>query len=159
MRVLLDEDVPVQVLESLQQVLHGHTIDHVDRIGWKSKKDLALLPDAGTRGYEVLVTNDKNQLEDVEESRAIRDSGMHHVRYDQDTNRGKEGLALAMASLLAAAVPCIRELEAATGQRLVHIKSIAPHQRSARYDVVDPIKDPPSYWPRGGPAPRRPRRS
>jgi len=158
-RVLLDEDVPVQVLESLQQVLHGHTIDHVDRIGWKSKKDLALLPDAGTRGYEVLVTNDKNQLEDVEESRAIRDSGMHHVRYDQDTNRGKEGLALAMASLLAAAVPCIRELEAATGQRLVHIKSIAPHQRSARYDVVDPIKDPPSYWPRGGPAPRRPRRS
>jgi hypothetical protein len=158
-RVLLDEDVPVQVLESLQQVLHGHTIDHVDRIGWKSKKDLALLPDAGKRGYEVLVTNDKNQLEDVEESRAIRDSGMHHVRYDQDTNRGKEGLALAMASLLAAAVPCIRELEAATGQRLVHIKSIAPHQRSARYDVVDPIKDPPSYWPRGGPAPRRPRRS
>ncbi len=159
MRVLLDEDVPVQVLESLQQVLHGHTIDHVDRIGWKSTKDLALLPDAGKRGYEVLVTNDKNQLEDVEESRAIRDSGMHHVRYDQDTNRGKEGLALAMASLLAAAVPCIRELEAATGQRLVHIKSIAPHQRSARYDVVDPIKDPPSYWPRGGPAPRRPRRS
>lgn len=159
MRVLLDEDVPVQVLEALQQVLHGHTIDHVDRIGWKSKNDLALLPDAGKRGYEVLVTNDKNQLEDVEESRAIRDSGMHHVRYDQDTNRGKEGLALAMASLLAAAVPCIRELEAATGQRLVHIKSIAPHQRRARYDLVDPIKDPPSYWPRSGPAPRRPRRS
>ncbi len=87
MRVLLDEDVPVQVLEALQQVLHGHTIDHVNRIGWKSKKDLALLTDAGKRGYEVLVTNDKNQLEDVEESRAIRDSGMHHVRYDQDTTR------------------------------------------------------------------------
>ncbi len=69
------------------------------------------------------------------------------------------GLALAMASLLAAAVPGIRELELAAGQRLVHIKSIAAHQRTARYDVVDPIKDPPNYWPRGGAAPRRPRRS
>lgn len=159
MRVLLDEDVPLPVLEALQHVLNDHPIDHVDRIGRKGKKDLALFPDAVTRGYEVLVTNDKNQLENVEESRAIRDSGLHHVRYDQDTSRGREGLALAMASLLAAAVPCIRELELADGQRLVHIKSIAPHQRTARYDVVDPIKDPPNYWPRGGTAPRRPRRS
>jgi len=152
-QVLLDEDVPVQVIEALQQILHGRTIDHIDRIGWKGKKDLALRPDAAKRGYEVFVTNDKNQLEDVEESRAIRDSGLHHVRYDQDTNRGKEGLALAMASLLATAVPCICELEAATGQRLVHIRSIAPPQRTARYDVVDPIKDPPNYRPRGGTAP------
>lgn len=159
MRVLLDEDVPVQVLEALQQILDSHTIDHVDRIRWKGKKDLALLPDAAKRGYEVFVTNDKNQLQDVDESRAIRNSGLHHVRYYQDTNRGKEGLALAMASLLAAAVPCIRELETTTGQRLVRIRPIVPHQRTARYNVVDPVKDPPPYWPRSGPSPRRPRRS
>lgn len=132
-------NVPLPVLEALQHVLNDHPIAHVDRIGWKGKNDLALFPDAVTRGYEVLVTNDKNQLENVEESRAIRDSGLHHVRYDQDTSRGKEGLALAMASLLAAAVPGIRELELADGQRLVHIKSIAPHQRTARYDVVDEL--------------------
>lgn len=149
----------MQVLQALRQVLHGHTIDHVDGIRWKSKKDLALLRDAGRHGYRVLITNDKNQLENVEECRAIRDSGMHHVRYEQDTTRGKEGLALAMASLLAAAVPCIRELEATTTQQLVRVKSMAPHQRSARYDIVNPVKDPPNYWPRGGPAPRRPRRS
>ncbi len=128
------------------------------RLGWKSKKDLALLPDAARRGYNVLVTNDKKQLESVKESRAIRDSGMHHVRYDQNTKLGREGLALAMASLLAAAVPCIRELEAASGQRLMHVKSVAPHQRATRYEVIDPIKDPPTYWPRRGRAPRRPRR-
>ncbi len=79
MRVPLDEDVPLPVLEALQHVLNDHPIDHVDRIGWKGKKDLALFPDAVTRGYEVLVTNDENQLENVEESRAIRDSGLHHV--------------------------------------------------------------------------------
>lgn len=149
----------MQVIEALQQVLDGHFIDHVDRLGWKSKKDLALLPDAARRGYEVLITNDRSQLEDPEESRAIRDSGMHHVRYDQDTSRGKAGLALAMASLLAAAVPCIAQLEAADGPRLVHITSIAPHARTARYEIINPIKVPPPYWPRSGPAPRRPRRS
>jgi len=157
-RVLLDEDVPVQVLEVLRQVLVGHSIDHVEGLGWKGKKDLALLPDAAKRGYQVFVTNDKNQLEDVGESRAIRDSGMHHVRYAQNTKLGREGLALAVASLLAAAVPCIRELETASGQRLVQVKSVASHQRNARYEVTDPIKSPPPYWPRSGHAPRRPRR-
>lgn len=158
MKVLLDEDVPVQVLEALRQVLGGHDIHHVQTIRWKSKKDLALLPDAARRGYKVFVTNDRSQLHDVEESRAIRESGMHHVRYDQDTNRGIEGLALAMASLLAAAVPCLADLDTATGQRLVHVKSVAPHQRAPRYEIVDPVTDPPACWPRSGPAPRRPRR-
>lgn len=159
MKLLADEDVPVQVLTALRRVLDGHVIDHVDELKWKSKKDLALLPDAAQRGYEALITNDKNQLASDDESRAIRDSGMHHIRYDQDTSRGKEGLALAMASLLAAAVPCVRALEDADGQRLVHIKAIKPHARSPRFDLIDPVKNPPNYWPRSGPAPRRPRRS
>ncbi len=158
MKVLLDEDVPVQVLEALRQVLGGHEVHHVDGIKWKSKKDLALLPDAAGRGYRAFVTNDKNQLHDVDESKAIRDSGMHHIRYDQDTTRGVEGLALAMASLLAAAVPCLRNLDDAPAQRLVHVRSVAPHQRAPRYEIVDPVTDPPVYWPRHGAAPRRPRR-
>lgn len=158
MKVLLDEDVPVQVLEALRQVLGGHEVHHVNTIRWMNKKGLALLPDAAGRGYRVFVTNDRNQLRDVDESRAIRDSGMHHVRYDQDTTRGIEGLALAMASLLAAAVPCLRDLNAAPGQRLVHVRSVSPHQRAPRYEVVDPVTDPPAYWPRSGAAPRRPRR-
>ena len=158
MKVLLDEDVPVQVLEALRQVLGGHDIDHVQTIRWKSKKDLALLPDAARRGYQVFVANDRSQLDNIQESRAIRDSGMHHVRYDQDTNRGIEGLALAMASLLAAAVPCLADLDAAASQRLVHVRSVAPHQRAPRYAIVDPVTDPPAYWPRSGAAPRRPRR-
>lgn len=157
MKVLLDEDVPVQLLATLRRVLDSHTVDHVQELGWTSKKDTALLADAAQRGYEAFVTNDKNQLHDVQESRAIRDSGMHHVRYQQDTGRGKEGLGLAMASVLAAAVPLVAELAAAPGQRLARITSITAHPASRRYTVLDPVVDPPAYWPRSGAAPRRPR--
>ena len=103
----------------------------------------------------MFVTNDSNQLNDVDESRAIRGSGMHHVRYD--TGAGKEGLALAMASVLAAAVPCMAELVAASGQRLVHIRSVAANCRTARYEIVDPVINPPNYWSPSGKALRRPR--
>ncbi len=157
MKILLDEDVPVQLLDALQQVLDLHDVHHVDRLQWKSKKDHNLFADAPQRGYEALITNDKGQINNPEECRDIRDSGMHHIRYDQDTSKGKEGLALAMGAILAAIVPLVKELDG-TPQRLVHIAAIAPHKRGRRFEVTDPVTDPPSYWPRSGPAPRRPRK-
>lgn len=59
--------MPVQVLDALRQILDGHEVHQVDTIKWKSKKDLALLPDAAGRGYQVIVSNDKNQLNDPHE--------------------------------------------------------------------------------------------
>ena len=45
MRLLLDEDVPVQLLEPLRHLLFGHQVDHTDQLGWKGKKDRFLLQD------------------------------------------------------------------------------------------------------------------
>lgn len=38
MKILLDEDVPEQVITVLQHVLRGHHVDHVTRIGWSGKQ-------------------------------------------------------------------------------------------------------------------------
>ena len=97
MKLLLDEDVPLQLLEPLRRLLPEHDVDHVENLGWKGKKDRFLLPDAAGRGYQALLTNDSRQLDSDIESRAIRDSGMHHIRYRHDARRGIDGLALAMA--------------------------------------------------------------
>ena len=144
MRLLLDEDVPLQLLEPLRRLLRGHEIDHTEGLGWKGKKDRHLLPDARSRGYNALLTNDSAQLASVEESRAIRDSAMHHIRYHQDTKRGLDGLALAMAAVMGAIRQVMRELEEADGQRLVEIQPIKPGKR---HSVIDPRVDPPPYWP------------
>jgi len=119
MRLLLDEDVPTPLLPALQRVLSGHEVVHVDDLGWKSKKDRNLLSDAAGRGFDAILTNDSKQLDDVDECRAIRDSGWHHIRYRQRTGRGESGglngLALAMGAILAAMRQVVRDLEQADG--------------------------------------------
>ncbi len=118
MRLLLDEGVPVQLIEPLRRLLPGHEVDHLEALGWKGKKDRFLLRGAARRGYDALLTNDSNQLDDPDECRAIRESAMHHVRYP--VSDGLNGLALAMGAVLAAIRPLLAELDVARGQRLAH---------------------------------------
>ncbi|MEN3361124.1 MAG: hypothetical protein V7637_5106 [Mycobacteriales bacterium] len=155
MRFLLDEGVPVQMLEPLRLLLPGHQIDHVIRLGWKGKRDVFLLPDARGRRYDILLTNDRAQLNSSDECRAIRDSRLHHLRYHQNTRRGRDGLAVAMASVLATIRPVLHELTEVDGQRLVEIHAI---QTDGLHHTVDPRIDPPPYWPSRFGHPVRPRR-
>lgn len=142
MKILLDENVPIQTLDLLSRVMRGHSIDHVDKIKWKGKKDLFLLPDAADAGYDVLVTQDSNQLDDPDECRLIRRSRMHHVRFRQ--GEGIRGLGAALASVIVAMPQVVAELEAADGQRLVRIDGINPVKK--RHTMVDPKVNPPAYW-------------
>lgn len=148
MRLLLDEDVPTPLLPALQQVLAGHEVVHVDDLHWKSKKDVNLLADAAGRGFDAILTNDSKQLDDVDECRAIRDSGLHHIRYRQRTGRGESGglngLAFAMGAIHSAMRQVVRDLEQADGQRLVLIHEI---RNERRHELIDPRTDPPAYWP------------
>ncbi len=153
MRLLLDEDVPPQLVEPIRHLLREHTVEHVEQVGGKGKKDRFLLPDAKRRQYDALVTNDSAQLDSIEESKAIRDSGLHHIRYKQDTRRGMEGLALAIASVIAAIRQVVADLEQADGQRLVEIQSL---QSGKRYKMIDPRFEPPKYWPSRAGQPRKP---
>lgn len=142
MKILLDENVPIQTLDLLSRVLRGHDVDHVDQRGWKGKKDRFLLPDAASAGYDVLVTKDSNQLSDPDECRLIRTSGLHHVQFRQGD--GLRGLGAAVASVVVAMPQIVEELATAGGQRLVRISGINPTRR--RHETIDPAQDPPAYW-------------
>ena len=56
MKVLLDENVPVQV----RGALVGHDVTTVDTLGWKGRENSDLLTAAEQAGFEVLVIADKN---------------------------------------------------------------------------------------------------
>jgi hypothetical protein len=144
MHILLDEDVPIQVLEVLCHVLLGHRIEHVSNLGWKSKGDTSLYRDARAAGYEMIVTNDENQLSDPDITSAIKKSQMHWVSYKQ-RHGGKKGLAIAVASIIAAMPDVVDAAERAGSQRLFQAVAISPVQR---FMATDPRKDPPRYWPR-----------
>jgi hypothetical protein len=145
MRVLLDEDTPVQLIAVLRHLLPAHHVDHVDGIKWKSKKDRNVLPDAKKAGYHVIVTKDRRQLEDPVECDAIKKAGLHHVRY---THRRKnlEGLGLAIGAVVAAMPQVMAALEEVDAQQLIRIAGI---NNTDRFDMTDPRRKPPSkYWPR-----------
>jgi hypothetical protein len=117
MRILLDEDVPIQALDLLDRVLTPHEVHHVTKIRWRGKLDPFLFVDAAKQGYDLLLTNDHGQLSDPRECDALKRAGIHHVRYDQ--GKGLRGLALAVAAILAAMPDIVKELEGESGQRLI----------------------------------------
>jgi hypothetical protein len=94
MRVLIDEDTAVQLLEPLRHLLRRHTVDHIAMISWKGKKDRRVLADASKAGYGAIITRDRNQLSDPAECDAIKKSQLHHIRYTQK-REGMIGLGLA----------------------------------------------------------------
>lgn len=145
MRILLDEGVVDQALEPLQRVLQEHQVSHVHRLGWSSKLDHFVLRDAASKGFEVIVTNDARQLDDPEETDAIKRSGLHHVRYGQRYDLGRRGLALALGAVIAAMPLVMVDLVKAASQRLVRINGLDP---AGRHEVTDPTTSPPRYWPR-----------
>jgi hypothetical protein len=143
MRVLIDEDTAVQLLEPLRHLLRRHDVDHIARINWKGKKDRSVLADANRAGYSVIITRDRGQLNDPAECDAIKKSRLHHVRYAQ-RREGMAGLGLALGAIIAAMPTLMEELEQAASQRLVHITGLDPR----RYEITDPASEPPPYWPR-----------
>ncbi len=141
MRFLLDENVPVQLLEALRCVLPAHGVDHVDTLGWKGKQDRFLFPDAAAAGYDALLTVDRRQLDDPTELRAIRSSGLHHITFPQA--EGIAGLARTIAAVIAAVPGIAAELSSVDGQRLVRIRGLA---KTRRHEMIDPRTKPPPYW-------------
>jgi predicted nuclease of predicted toxin-antitoxin system len=127
-RILLDENVPIQALEVLRKTLRGHEVDHVEGIGWKGKKDPQLLPDTKAAGYEAFVTKDANQLNDPVETKLIKKSRLRHIRFGQD--EGVAGFARAVGAVVAAMPDIVEDLDPANGQRPVGDHEAGPSQAS-----------------------------
>lgn len=144
MWVLVDENSAVQLVEVLSHLLPQHRVDHVTKIGWSGKKDVPLLADAASKGYDVFLTRDSRQLENPDETKAIMRSGIHHVRYSQ-TVRGLVGVGLSMGAIAASMPMIMEELRSVDSQRLIRISSL-DHSPKARFGMVDPRKSQPKYW-------------
>lgn len=143
-KILIDEQAPLPVVEPLRRLLRGHTVDHVDAINWKGKKDSKLLPEAALRGYDVLVTADAGQLSDPAELKLIMSGGIHHVLFEQN-GKGVSHLTSMMATIIAGMPDALARLEKAPAQLLIKLTLVKPTHAL----VIDPRKQP--YWPRRRP--------
>jgi len=145
MRVLVDEAMPLQVVEPLR-LNKGHAFDHVDELRWKGKKDVSLFRDAAANGYEVVLTLDLAQLDSADESRALKRSGLHQVAIAQGRSaQGVRGMARVIASVIVSMPYVLDDLIAAPGQRIVELSLLAGIRRHVVHDpAVEPHRFP--YW-------------
>ena len=143
MRILVDEDTAVQVVDVLRHLLPGHQVDHITQLNSSGTKDRHVLRDAASTGYDVFITKDRNQLNDPGELAVIKNSKLHHVHYSQ-RQPGLPGLVLALGSILAAMPAVVAELEQADTQRVVHITAADPRRRFA---IIDSARQAPKDWP------------
>ncbi len=142
MRFLLDEGLPVQVLEPLRRNI-GQEFEHVDALKWKGKGDTFLFSDAAARGFDGIVVLDLDQLADPDEWRALRRSGLHHISLRQGRLvRGQTGLARVMASLILAMPYVLQDLVAVDSQRLVEIALLTGGKR---HEMFDPVREQQRY--------------
>jgi hypothetical protein len=145
MRVLVDEGMPVQLIEPLR-LNKGHAFDHVDQLHWKGKKDVSLFRDAAVKGYEVVLTLDLAQLDSIEESRALKRSGLHHVAIAQGRSaQGIRGMARVISSVIVSMPYVLADLESAAAQRVVELSLLAGTRRHVVQDpAVEAHRFP--YW-------------
>jgi hypothetical protein len=145
MRVLVDEAMPVQLIDPLR-LNKSHLFDHVDGIRWKGKPDVQLFADAAARGYEAVLTLDLSQLDSFDESRALKRSGLHHIGIQQGRSaQGLRGMARVIASVVVAMPYVLQELEKARGQRVVELTLLSATRRHAIFDPrVETSRFP--YW-------------
>lgn len=145
MKILLDEQVPYFFRKTLR-LLFKQDIDHVHDLRWTSKNDIQLLADAKVRGYELFITNDRAQLTDPDETRAIKKSKIHHLCYDIK-GQGLRASSNALAALVAALPHVIEVASLDNRQKLFRARSF-DISRNARLEITDPRIDPPRYWRR-----------
>ncbi len=135
MHVLVDEGMPVQVIPSLR-LNRQHRFDHVDDLGWKGKPDVQLFADAANRGYHAVLTLDLSQLESLEECRALKRSGLHHIGIQQGRSaQGIRGMARVISSVVVAMPYVLSDLDAADGQRIVELTLLSA---TRRHEILDP---------------------
>ena len=136
MRLLVDEGVPVPLLEPVRRTNKRHVFEHVTERGWAGTKDQPFQR-AAKNGYDGIVAVDVEQLSDPAEWRALRRSRLHHISLSQGrtvSRAGAAGLARVLASFIVALPYVLAELEDVDGQRIVQIRLLSAAARQVAYD-------------------------
>ena len=84
-----------------------------------------------------------DQLSDVEECRALKRSGLHHISLRQGrTVSGVSGVARVIGSIVAAMPYVLADLEGQRGQRIVELQLLAA---SSRHETFNPNREAERY--------------
>ena len=101
MKVYLDENLPPFVARPLAVVYQEHTFATFEDEELQGVLDIPLMRTLRERGFDAIVTKDRNQLKDPEERRAVAESGLRWIGVADKKLKGLEQIAITVSTLIA----------------------------------------------------------
>lgn len=101
MKLFIDENFPAQSADALRSIFATLEISTASSERLIGMQDLPLFQELNDRGFDAIVTHDKNQLKDPNEKEKLRENGLHWIGLRVQRIAGVRGIAIQTASLLA----------------------------------------------------------
>lgn len=134
MRFFLDENETPAILEPLKTIFIGHEFRSAHDEGLSGELDPALIAEVSRRGFDAIMTQDRNQLADRTERAALIKHGLHWIGHRQPDAAGLLYIAISSAAYLTAMPYIIETMSEATGAHSFHVRNI-PLQQGQRVHI------------------------
>lgn len=88
-------------LDPLRRVYYEHEFRHASDEGLAGEKDIALFARLQEQKYDAILTKDRNQLTNLDERRALFDSGLHWIGHNAKGFKGLKAVTMETATVTA----------------------------------------------------------
>lgn len=130
MRFFIDETSDPELAQHLAHIWRDHRFRTYLQEQLSGTLDTALFPELAHRGFDVFITEDRQQLIPAsDEYAALCASGLHWVGHPQLQVAGRAGFALRTASVMAGFPFVLDEISRASTRMAVHIKGVYRENR------------------------------
>lgn len=124
MRFLLDENELPAILEPLQYIYKDHHFEWAPREFGSGTLDIPLFERMRERGYDALITRDRNQLANPAERRALAYNRIHWIGHRTPSESGVRLLSSLTATYVAAFPHILGALNNESESVTLHIKNL-----------------------------------
>ncbi len=138
----MDENATIEIADYLPHLYPDHEFRTFQHEQLSGTLDTDLFPIVAARGYDVIVTDDKSQMNPrSDEYQALVQSGLHWLGYGRSTVPSIEGVALSLSGFIAGFPSMLRELGlvAGTEVRLAIKLHGMPRERYQRLSSVSEL--------------------
>lgn len=144
MRFFLDENESPAILAPLRSVYFQHEFTSAEDEGLRGCLDPQLIAEVARRGFDAILTQDRNQLSDRDERQAYIDHGIHWIGHSVPDASGLLLIATTAAAYLSAMPHVVDRMSQATGAHSFHVRNIPLQKGSESGSIGSGHDEPPS---------------
>ncbi len=134
MKFFLDNNETPQILSVLAPVYRQHEFRTAVEEHLTDLLDIPLFQELSNRGFDAIITRDRNQLGDPAERGALRSAGLHWIGHKEPNTEGISIITSLTAGYLSAFPHILNEISAATCPLSFRVQAI-PRELKQRVKI------------------------